>query len=60
MSETGIRLTIGTILSIIWFAILNGATDWPTALVFLVAVICGFFLSVIDVVIIFVVSAIFD
>ncbi len=52
MSETGIRLTIGSVLSLIWFAFLNSATDWPTAGVFIVAVLCGFLLSVIDLIIV--------
>jgi hypothetical protein len=52
MNEIQARLTVGSVLSLIFFFILNGATDWPTALVFLVAVICGFFLSVIDLILI--------
>ena len=58
MSETGIRLTVGSCMSILFFALFAHVTDWPTALCFLVAALCGFCLSVIDVIIIAVVSAI--
>lgn len=60
MSETGWRLTIGSILSVVWFAIFSGVTDWPVVLVFLAAVACGFLLSVIDLILVGIFSAILD
>jgi hypothetical protein len=60
MSEVGIRLTIGSVLSLIWFAVISHFTDWPAFLVFLAAILCGFCLSVLDVILIFVIEGIFD
>ena len=48
MGEAGWRLTVGSVATVLWFAALNHFTDWNAALVFLVAVICGFVLSIID------------
>lgn len=52
MSETGARLTIGTIMSIIWFAVLSNVTDWSAVVVFIVAVLLGSFMSLLDLILI--------
>ena len=58
MSETGWRLTIGSVLSVILFGIFTTAAGWPAVIAFIVAVLCGFLLSVIDVIFIFLVEAV--
>jgi hypothetical protein len=58
MSETGWRLTIGSVLSVILFGVLTAATDWPAVVVFIVAIVCGFLLSVVDVIFIFLFEAV--
>lgn len=60
MSETGIRLTVATFLTIIWFWVLNGVTDWPTYLTFLAAVVASFFLSVFDLLFVMIIEALDD
>ncbi len=45
-------------MSVIWFVILNHATNWSTALVFLAAVILAALLSFIDLIFVAIVSAI--
>lgn len=50
MGESAIRLTVWSVFTVIWYVLINHATDWSAALVFLLAVVLGACTSVIDII----------
>lgn len=59
MGEAAIRLTAWSVCTVIWYVLLDHATDWSAALVFLLAVVLGACCSIIDIIFFAVIDAIF-
>lgn len=59
MGEAAIRLTVWSVSTVIWYMLINHATDWSAALVFLLAVVLGACTSIIDIIIFAMIEMIF-
>lgn len=59
MGEAAIRLTVWSVCTVIWYMLIDHATDWSAALVFLLAVVLGACCSIIDIIFFMLIDAIF-
>lgn len=59
MGEAAIRLTVWSVSTVIWYMLIDHATNWSAALVFLLAVVLGACTSIIDIIFFALIDAIF-